>query len=84
MRNPAKILKSEMASAGSNPATSVLTLEKTMKLNSEHHHVKRLASRMMEAEICENREDAKKIIEKAEKHQKKLSIWHRIKSLLNF
>jgi hypothetical protein len=36
-----------------------------------HHHVQRLATRMLQAEVASTHEEASKILEKAEKHQKK-------------
>jgi hypothetical protein len=43
-----------------------------------HHHVQRLAARMMQAENATTFEEAQKVTEKAEKHQRKISILHKL------
>lgn len=43
-----------------------------------HHHVQRLAQRMMEAETCTDPKQAAKIVRKAEKHSRKINLWHKI------
>lgn len=43
-----------------------------------HHHVQRLATRMLQAETASTHEEASKILEKAEKHRKKISLLARL------
>jgi hypothetical protein len=43
-----------------------------------HHHVQRLAQRLLDAELAVNHEDAQRVVRKAEKHQQKIERWHRI------
>jgi hypothetical protein len=42
------------------------------------HHLHRLAKHMLDAETVSTREDAQRVIRKAEKHQKKISRWHKL------
>lgn len=41
-----------------------------------HHHVERLAQRWLEAETSTDSQRSQHIIEKAEKHQRKINRWH--------
>jgi hypothetical protein len=43
-----------------------------------HHHVQRLAQRLLDAELVTNHEDAQRIVRKAEKHQRKVNRLHRL------
>jgi hypothetical protein len=43
-----------------------------------HHHVQRLAQRLLDAELADSHEKAKKAIGKAEKHQRKINRWHKM------
>lgn len=43
-----------------------------------HHHVQRLAQRLLDAELATNHEEAQFAVRKAEKHQRKISRWHRL------
>lgn len=47
-------------------------------MKSLHHHVQRLANRMLEAENALTHEEASKILKKAEKHSKKISLLRRL------
>lgn len=43
-----------------------------------HHHVQRLANRMMQAENASSRDEAREILKKVEKHQEKISLIKRL------
>lgn len=43
-------------------------------MKSIRHHLRKILSLMVKAENASTREDAQKIIKRAEKHQKKISI----------
>lgn len=48
-----------------------------------HHHVQRLATRWLQAETATSIEQAQYVLEKAEKHQKRINKWHRRLQKLN-
>jgi hypothetical protein len=43
-----------------------------------HHHVQRLAQRMLEAETCTDVKQASRIVKKAEKHKRKINLWRKL------
>lgn len=41
-----------------------------------HHHVQRLAARLLQAETAATQAEAERIVRKAEKHERKIAKWH--------
>lgn len=48
-----------------------------------HHHVQRLAARLLQAEAATTHAEAECIVRKAEKHERRIAKWHRRLQRLN-
>ena len=48
-----------------------------------HHHVQRLAARLLQAEQLNDPREAEHVLRKAKKHEEKISRWHHKLSQLN-